>query len=94
MSMENNQELLSVQVSLTDTERFVVRVKLIAFLLKLVFKEQKSPYMSSQVSAARFEVYVEKERYRMFNIYLAMRSFIFLFSSSRGLGAKQRKGRY
>lgn len=69
-------------------------MKRIAFLLKSVFKEQKSPYIPSQVSAARFEVYVEKERYRMFNIYLAMRSFIFLFSSPRGLGAKEKKGRH
>lgn len=88
MSMENNQELFSVKVSLTDPERLVVRVKLIAFLLKMEFKEQMFPYASSQVRAARFEVYVEKERYRMFNIYLSMKSFIFLFSSSRGLGAK------
>lgn len=52
MSMKNDQQLLSVQVSLTEPERFVVRMKLIAFLLKSVFKGQKSPCVSSQVSAA------------------------------------------
>lgn len=60
MSMKSNQQLLSVQVSLTDSERFVVKMKLIAFLLKLVFKVQKSPYVSSQVVAASLRSMLRK----------------------------------
>lgn len=60
MSMKSNQQLLSVQVSLTDSERFVVKMKLIAFLLKSVFKVQKSPYVSSQVVAASLRSMLRK----------------------------------
>lgn len=62
------------------------------FLLKPAFKEHKLPYILlpyATDSAERFEVYLEIERYRMFDIYLATR----LYSCFPALVAlEQKKG--